>query len=244
MKLIMKHTSLITLLTGLLGICLWACGPENDILRNQVPAVGARVKFIHAVPGGPSVNIFANDAKLNGAAVVYGGAFPVAEYSALTPGTVNLKVATPASGTTASQPILSAPVTLEADKYYTIAAAGTPTAPAAVLINDDISLPDPSKAYFRVINLLTSGQTVDLAIGTGSPLLSAVASRTASAFVAVDPVTSTSPYTFQVRIAGVATPLSITNQTAGVGRKYTIFVRGTLGSAGVPVPAASVYLTR
>lgn len=240
MKRIMKYTFLLAVMAGL----FWACGPENDVLRNQVPAAGARVKFIHGVPGGPAVDIFANDAKVNGTALTFGGLFPASEYSAITPGPVTLKVATPTSGTTAAQTILSAPVTLEADKFYTVAAAGTPTAPAAILINDDLSLPDPSKAYFRVINLLASGQTVDFAIGTGSPLLSAVANRAASAFVAVDPVTSAAPYTFQIRIAGVTAPLSITNQTAGVGRKYTILVRGTVGAATTQAPAASVYFTR
>lgn len=224
---------------------LLACGPESDILRNQIPASGARVKVLHTIADGPAIDLFVNDAKLNGAAVTYGTTFPGSEYAVLTPGSAAVRVSTVASGTVAAQTILSATAPVEADKYYTVAAAGTAAAPVAVVFTDDLSLPDASKAYYRVINLVSGGPAVDFAPGTGAPLITNVAAGKASDFVAVLPTTSSSPYSLQVRPTGSAAPLvTIANATPGIGRKYTILVRGIAGKTGTQGPAVTLYTTR
>ena len=241
MKSLHKFLALIALLTAATS----ACGPENDILRNQVSATGARVKVLHAIPDGPAIDLFVNDAKLNGAAVTYGAAFPGNEYSVLTPGSAVVRVSTVASGTVAAQSIVSATAPVEADKYYTVAAAGTTAAPTAVVFTDDVSLPDPSKAYYRVINLISGGPAVDFGLVTG-PLISNVATGKASDFVAVVPsATLGSVYTFQVRPVGITTPLlTLPNISPGVGRKYTILLRGIIGRTGAQAPTASLFITR
>lgn len=235
-----------TITTLFVAATLLGCGPENDILRNQVPASGARVKVLHTIPDGPAVDLFVNDAKLNGAAVTYGSTFPGNEYAVLTPGSAAVRVSTVASGTVAAQTILSATAPVEADKYYTVAATGTAAAPVAVVFIDDLSLPDASKAYFRVINLVAGGPPVDFALGTSAPLITNVATGKASDFVAVNPTTSISPYSLQVRSAGATTLIgtAIANATPGVGRKYTILVRGLVGKTGAQAPAVSSYVTK
>lgn len=217
-----------------------ACGDEHNILRNQVTASGARVKFIHAVVDGPAIDVFANDAKINGAALTYGNPFPT-EYSVVAPGTVNMKVATPASGSVAAVTILTAPLPLENDKYYTIAATGSSTAPAGLLVQDDLSVPDPTKNYIRVLNLLTTGQSVDLAVGTAAPIISNVAPRTSSAYVAVAPNVSTAPYALQTRLSSTTTVVGATlnYSNPNVGRKFTIVVRGAVGRTGAAAPTLS-----
>ncbi|TAE26496.1 MAG: DUF4397 domain-containing protein [Cytophagales bacterium] len=221
------------------------CGDENDILRNQVPAAGtARVKILHTVVGGPAVDVFANDAKITGVSLAYGAAFPT-EYVALTPGTPNFRVATPTSGSVTGATILTAPLALEADKYYTLAATGTAAAPAGVLIPDDLSLPAPGKNYVRVLNLLTTGQSIDLAIGTSAPLVSNVAPRTASAYVALDPNAATAAYAFQARPTSTTTSLGgITYNSLVVGRKVTVVVRGAVGSAAPNAPAFAIVTNK
>ncbi len=218
-----------------------ACGDENNILRNQVTASGARVKFIHAVVDGPAVDIFANDAKITGASLTYGSPFPT-EYSVIAPGTVNIKVATPVSGTLASATVLTVPVPLENDKYYTIAATGSTTAPAGVLIVDDLSVPDATKNYIRVLNLLTTGQTVDVNVGTAAPNIIRVAPRTASPYIAVAPNASTAPYAIQAFATGTTTPqlgTTLNFSTLNLGRKYTIVIRGAVGRTGAAAPTLS-----
>ncbi|WP_080238504.1 DUF4397 domain-containing protein [Spirosoma rigui] len=228
-----------------LAIGLLACGNEHNFVINQVPASGARVKILHAIPDGPAVDVFVNDAKVNGPSLAFYTGYPDREYLALTPGAATLKIATPASATVAGQPVLTANATFEADKYYTVAATGTAAAPVAVIINDDLRIPDASKAYVRVINLLPGGPGVDLAIGTGTPLVSNVAYKAASDFVGITPANSSAPLTLQVRSAGTTTLLgtAVTNFTAFAGRKYTILVRGIAGKTGTQAPAVNTYTT-
>ncbi len=241
----MKH--ILSLFTTLgLALGLLACGDEHNFVMNQVPATGARLKLIHAIPDGPAVDVYVNNAKVNGTALTFYTGFPDREYLALTPGTATLKVSTPASGTVAEQTVLTANANLEADKYYTVAATGTAAAPVAVVFNDDLSIPDAGKAYVRIINLVSNGPAVDLAVGANAPFISNVAYKSASDFVAIDPANSSNPLTLQVRPTGTATLLgaAVTNFTAFAGRKYTILVRGLSGKTGAQAPTVNSYITK
>ena len=215
------------------------CGSQNDILSNQIPASGARIKLINAVSDGPSVDVFANDAKLNGTSLAFGSSFPT-EYAVVPATGLTLKVTAPASGTVAAQTLLTAPVPLETDKYYTIAAAGTVTAPVAVLVPDDLSVPDPSKNYVRVLNLVSNAPALDVAIGTAAPIIANVAYKAVSNYVAVDPNASSAPYVFQMRETGKTSVLGTTlsfNSNLTQGRKYTLVLRGLTGRTGTQGPA-------
>ena len=128
----MKHILPLIASIGL-TLGLLACGDEHNFVINQVPATGARVKLLHAIPDGPAVDVYVNNAKVNGTALAFYTGYPDREYLALTPGTAALKVSTPASGTVTEQTVLTANATFDADKYYTIAATGTAAAPAAVI---------------------------------------------------------------------------------------------------------------
>ncbi|MEZ0540844.1 DUF4397 domain-containing protein [Fibrella arboris] len=242
----------IQLLGGLgLSLLLAACGPKNDIQSNQIPATGARVKFVHAVVDGPAVNVFANDTKLNGTTVTYGTTFPVSEYSALNPGQTTLKVSTVASGTVAEAAVLTAPVALEADKYYSIVAGGTATAPIGFILDDDQTVLNPKKNYIRVLNLLSSGQSVDFAIASGTPATVAtpvtnLAYKSVSAYVEVDPNAATAPYSLQIRSTGTTTAIgtALSFNTLNQGRKYTLVVRGAVGRTGTAVPTLFTYTVK
>ncbi|WP_375444174.1 DUF4397 domain-containing protein [uncultured Fibrella sp.] len=232
-------------LLGGLALLLTACGTKSDILSNQIPATGARVKFVHAVVDGPVINVFANDTKLNGTSIAYGTTFPT-EYAAIAPGQTTLKVSTVASGTVAEATVLTAPVALEADKYYSVVAAGTATAPVGFLVDDDQTVPNPKKNYIRVLNLLSSGQAVDLAIGTGTPLLTNVPYKGVSAYTEIDPNAAASPYSFQIRNTGATTLIgtALSFNTLDQGRKYTLVVRGAVGRTGTAAPTLFTYTVK
>ncbi|RYF78333.1 MAG: DUF4397 domain-containing protein [Cytophagaceae bacterium] len=233
-------------LFGALGLLLSACGTKSDILSNQIPATGARVKFVHAVVDGPTVNVFANDTKLNGTALAYGTTFPT-EYSVLMPGQTTLKVSTVASGTVAEAAVLTAPVALEADKYYSVVAAGTAAAPVGFIVNDDQTVTDPTKNYIRVLNLLSTGQAVDFAIGTGTTaLVTNVPYKGVSDYIAVAPNAAASPYSLQIRNTGTATLIgtALSFNTLNQGRKYTLVVRGAVGRTGTAAPTLFTYTVK
>ncbi|MBO0948320.1 DUF4397 domain-containing protein [Fibrella forsythiae] len=237
-------------LLGGLGLLLSACGTKSDIQSNQIPATGARVKFVHAVVDGPTVNVFANDTKLNGTALAYGTSFPT-EYSALMPGQTTLKVSTVASGTVAETAVLTAPVALEADKYYSVVAAGTAAAPVGFIIDDDQTVANPKKNYIRVLNLLSTGQSVDLAIASGTPAtvttpVTNLAYKGVSAYVEVDPNAAASPYSLQIRSTGTTTAIgtALSFNTLNQGRKYTLVVRGAVGRTGTAAPTLFTYTVK
>ncbi len=228
---------------------LTACGSKHDVSINQTYPTGARVKFVHAVVDGPAVNVFANDTKLNGTALTYGTVFPT-EYSVIAPGAATLKVSTVASGTVAEATILSAPFTFESEKYYSViatgAASGTVATPSTLVLTDDLNVPDPSKNYIRVLNLVINGPAIDLGIGTGDALLTNVARNTASDYIAVDPNAATAPYSFQVRTTGTRTLVApaLAFNTLNRGRKITLVVRGAVGRTGAPAPTVGSYTVR
>ncbi len=240
----MFKTTSIQILAGL-SLLLGACGTEHNIQANQVLATGARVKFIHAVVDGPAVNVFANDNKLNGTSLTYGTAFPT-EYSVIAPGQTTLRVSTVASGTVTEATVLTAPVALEADKYYSVVAAGTAAAPVGFVVNDDQTVPDPKKNYVRVLNLVSTGQAVDFAIGTGSPLLTNIPYKAVSEYVAIDPNAAAAPYSFQIRNTGAATLIgtALSFNTLNQGRKYTLVVRGAVGRTGTAAPTLFTYTVK
>ena len=236
----------ITILSaGVLTLLLNACGPTNDVLSNQVPATGARVKFVHAVVDGPAVNVYANEAKLNGTSLTYGNSFPT-EYSVLTPGQTNLRVTSVASGTVAETTILTAPASLTDNSYYSVVATGTAAAPVGFLVSDDQSVLNPAKNYIRVLNLLTTGQSVDFAIGTGSPLVSNVPYKGVSDYVPIDPNAAASPYSFQIRNTGTTTLIgtALSFNTLNQGRKYTLVIRGAVGRTGTAAPTLFTYVVK
>ena len=210
-----------------------------------MPAMGTRVKFLHAVVDGPAVNVFANDTKLNGTALTYGTAFP-AEYSAITPGATAVRVATVASGTVTEATVLTAPFTLEDNKFYTVVATGTATAPVAFLVNDDQTVADPTKNYIRVLNLVTNGTPVDLAIGGILTPLTNIPVRGVSEYVAVDPNAAAATYPLQIRNAGLTTLVTpvLNFNTLNRGRKITLVVRGSVGRTGAQAPTLSTYTVK
>ncbi len=243
----MKFQAITPRLLAAITLCatLLACGDQNDILKNQVPAAGARVKIIHAVPDGPTIDVFANDAKLNGAALAFGAGAPT-EYFVVPAGSVNVRVATPVSGTVAAQTILTVPVPLEAEKYYTLAAAGTAAAPTGVLIPDDLTVPNPNKNYIRILNLVSNGPGIDLAVGTGPAIITNIPYKGVSDYVALDPNAATTPYAFQIRETGKTTQFGATVNfsTLNISRKYTLILRGLVGKTGAQAPTITQVTNR
>ena len=240
----MSKQKTILFLAGV-GLLFGACGSEHNILSNQTPAVGARLKLLHAVVDAPAVNVFANNTKLNGAALAYGAAFP-SEYSAIAPGATTLRVSTAASGTVVEATVLTLPITLENDKFYTIVATGTATAPVAFLVNDDQTVPDPTKNYIRVLNLVANGTPVDLAIGGALTTITNIPYRGVSDYVAVDPNTAAAAYALQIRNTGLTTLVgtALNFNTLNRGRKITLVVRGSVGRIGAQAPTLGTYTVK
>ena len=242
------------------ALMLYACGSENDVFKNTKVATGARIKFIHAAPGAPGIEIRVNDLKFSGVATVapatpnvmnYGAVFPSSEYAAIAVGSPNIKVVVPATATAPEAVVISANLPTEENKSYSVFAAGVAPNIVPFVLNDVLPPTSISKFYVRFVNLIPNSTAADIAFN-GNPLYSSVPFRGGNtAFAELDAplaagtgVFSTS-FAFRlsgaVGVAPVTGTLSITNLRPGA--VLTLYSRGLFGSTTAPVSVA-VYSSR
>ncbi len=91
-------------------------------------------------------------------------------YQTLTPGFYTVAMR-PASAAAATEPMLSAPVTVDKGKAYTLLATGTRDALKTSLINDDLTKPPTDTSRVRLVQGSTAAPTLTVA-AVGGPTLS------------------------------------------------------------------------
>lgn len=226
------------------------CGPRATLETVAPVTEGARVKFLHAIQGGPPLVVFANGKKFSAVlttltngpdSIVYGGTFPITDYSVLPAGATNFELKTPASANPPAATILTSSVTLENGKYYTVIAADTLPNPRLVAITDDRSvIKSEKKSYIRFVNLLIGGATTGyefiLRRQGVSTTLSTLKYGEAGTVLEIDPYTvgSVNDSLF-VRIPGATTNLTAISLTSTLSsnRLRTFVLRGKPSSLGI-----------
>ncbi|MEZ4903822.1 MAG: DUF4397 domain-containing protein [Spirosomataceae bacterium] len=239
-----KIISNILLATGL-TIFLMACGSEFDLLKDVQSASGARVKFVHAAADAPGVALYVNDKKFSGiltvspatpGVVTYGNVYPINDYALVEAGTAKAKLIAPAVGTTPETTVFDGSLPVEADKYYSVFAAGLAPTYGAAIIEDKIPAFNDRVVFFRVINMVSNATALSISIGS-TMLADKVAYGKASEFVAYD-----LPSTFTGGAINFSGITLVTEGTGGVkntltaanlngvtaGRVVTYVVRGLL----------------
>lgn len=195
--------------------------------RAASSATQARVRVVHASPDTPAVDIF-----VNGVRAFKGLAFKEStNYAGLAAGLYQLQ-AVPAGKTLAQGPmIISTTAKLEAGKDYSVVGVGLQKNIEPLLLMDDNSLPDPSKAKVRFVNLSpdTSGVNVIAPANNNRKLFSKIEFKHASEYVTVD----AGRYNLTVQSAkDETTLLSLKGVPVGNGQVITVFGMGL--SAGQP----------
>ena len=61
----MKYT-IISIALTIVGLMAGSCGEKWNILQNVQPSTGARVRFIHAAPDAPAIDVYVNDQRMSG----------------------------------------------------------------------------------------------------------------------------------------------------------------------------------
>jgi hypothetical protein len=237
-----------------LAVLVTAACEKSPVIRQDVVATGARVKFIHAYPDGPTtgVNVLLNDKKLNGGtpttavpipALAFGNTFPSAgsDYSVVTPGSATVKVVVPATSTTPEVVALTAPLTLDDNQYYSVFATGSPT-PEAFVLRDEFaaSATDAGKTYVRFVNAVP-GTSYDIAVRGATPLAANIAYKSATPFYALDAAATT--LEFRETATGKVIGSLATTDFLG-GRVFTFYTRGVVGRTGAQAPTLAVYRNR
>lgn len=166
-----------------LGLVLVSsCGEEHDFTpyATQASADAAYVKFIHGAVGASGtnfqINYFINSEKISSTGVTigfptgtnFGSIYPISNYSSVKSGERALNAVSPKIAATATVPEIAAverfvgKITTEKGKYYSNFLIGTlpyadPVTYSTYQINDDFSVvTDPTKAYIRLVNLITN----------------------------------------------------------------------------------------
>ena len=206
----------------------------------------ALVHVVHAVPGGPAVDVFADDAKpfTN---VAYKAATPYAEVS----GERHAFRVRPA-GKDADQPLAENSEGLADGRHYTVVAeAGADNKPAVYIYGDDLTLPAAGKARVRVIHASPYAGDVNVYVnGRYDKLFGGLNAMKASDYSNIDLVAGA----VEVRPAGQdRAVLTVPNAKFEAGKTYTVVVTGRAkgapkleavvvedrlgGAAGTPAPA-------
>ncbi len=251
---IMKNITIKSISAFAAALLLGACGGETaNPYKDISPAQGAHVKFYHAAPDAPAVDIFVNDQRLSGiytippavaGSLAYFSSFPIQDYAAIAPGTAKAKIVVPVSATNpAETTALAADIPVEDGKYYSVFAYGAGTKPEALLWADNLTAPDKSKAYIRFVNLVTGTPVggYDLAVN-GVVLYKNVDYKAGSPnFLAIDPIAfGATAIAIQLRAAGTATIVSSTTLQPYSNRFYTFIGRGLVGGTSTKIPTLSV----
>jgi hypothetical protein len=177
----------------------------------------ALVRVVHAVPAGPSVDVFADDTR-----VFDGVTFKeVTPYHEVEAERASLTIRT--TGAPAGEPIARNSEGLDDGDHYTVFAVPDDDETATLrVVKDDHSPPAPGKARLRVVHAARDAGELDVfAADRKDALVDGVNFQTVSGYAEIDPVAG--PVT--VRPEGKATPLATLNDTAfAAGRSYTVVV--------------------
>jgi LPXTG-motif cell wall-anchored protein len=194
----------------------------------------AKVRVVHASPDAPAVDIFVDGQS----AMTNVAFFTASDYMDLPAGAHKVAVAPAGAGEAAA--VISADVTLEANKAYTIAAVGPLASIKAQIYNDNLAAPAAGKAHVRVIHASPDAPAVAVKVANGPTLIPSLAFPNASDYLPVDATT----YNIQVTPANASdVVLDLPNTTLTAGTIYDVFAVGNLANIKAEVktftPAAS-----
>ena len=254
-----RFLSILTLATTFFLVN--ACGEKQDNFQIISPATGARVKFIHASPDVPGIDIYVNDKKFSGVntstgatpvLLTYGSAFPsVAEYATTPAGKIKVAVVVPSLNNATG---IAADLTVEEGKFYSVFATGIAPNYAPLALEDKLPVATGKNIYVRVINLVPNSTTAEFLVN-GNVIATGVKFKNDDntfLTVPIDAFTSGSvTVPFVTKISGgiaVVTTASFSQTTVIPGKIYTVIARGVVTTdAKNPTkfaPAQTVYVNR
>jgi len=180
----------------------------------------AMIRVLHASPDAPAVDIYVNDALVDGWSNVPFGT--LSDYMAVPADSYHVKVYATGDTTTA---VIDTDVNVAAGKSYTIAASGllADNSLKAYVFNDNPTLTN-NKALVRVVHLSPDAPAVDVAPDGGDALISDLAFPDATDYAALD----AGNYDLEVRVAGTMNvALDLDPIDLGAGKAYSVFAIGS-----------------
>lgn len=227
----MKSTrTLMVALLALAAVTIVGCSDDDDD-NPMASQATSRVMVVHASPDAPDVDIL-----IDGSTAVSGLLFAQSTgYVPLSSGSRDVKVRAVPTGDT----VISASLTLEADKNYTVFAIDSVSSIEPLVFEDDLTAPASGKAHVRFVHLSPNAPAVDVAVTGGPVLFGDVTFREVQGFTPVDAAT----YNLEVRLANQSTVvLPLPNITLNAGTIYTVYAKGFVGGSGAQALDAGIIV--
>lgn len=234
------------ILSSFLIVAFIACDKEDSLITRGQEMEGAAIKVLHLSPDAPSFNLYVDSLRAatvlapsanTESGLAFGSIVPSLSggYAKVPGGAHTVSVRVPSTSLTyTGQTLFGKAATLQTGKFYTIAVIDSLTAVGgnkldAVIVEDDLSVPDTSKAYFRIANFMVRGSADVEFTGTAGGynfMKNGIPYKDVTKFDTITPAT----YKILLRAASTTTRLdSITAFAPTKGRKYTLYVRGVVG---------------
>ena len=205
-----------------------AAKPKADTATKTVTTAGtAHLRFLHALPGAPAVDIYARDTEKIKTGLAYKG---LTEYTEVKSGKMALKI----TATGKMEALINDAATLTKDKWYTIAVYGDTATPLMVLVNESTGKEMPDKARMRVVNLVSGMEAIAVTKPStrgedgNANFLSKPLVMGKSASKTVNPTTET----IQLRDAAGKMLKEMPDVKMEEGLRYTAFAIGKVGATG------------
>jgi hypothetical protein len=158
------------LLTGLLlAAFLLALAGQPQMNRALAQDAMSRVRFLHAVPGAPNVDVYV-DGALAAPGLGYREATPHLNVTA-----GDHQIAVRQAGSDAAAPaLIEVPVPLAADLAFMVVLQGTAEVPEAALYEDILDEIAPGQARLTAVNTIADAPPLDVVTTAGGPILQGV----------------------------------------------------------------------
>ncbi len=224
--------------------CIASCEKKDTIPDRStiIPGSSAFIKVMHMSPDAPVFNVMVDTiraaALLESApnvqtGLAFGSIVPSTSdsYGIVPGGSHTVTGVVPStSATLPGQTIFTKTANLASGKYYTVAVVDSLSRLDALIVEDDLSVPDTSKAYFRIANFMVRGTADVEFVGTVSAnsfMKNGIAFKNISPFETITQGT----YKILLRTNGATARLdSIITFSPLKGRKYTLYTRGVVGN--------------
>jgi hypothetical protein len=211
-------------------VTAWANGLKNSQGANRftvTPSIDAtsepaRVRAVHAVPdiAGSPVDVYVDDTK-----VVTFDFFTVTDYLPLAAGEYTVRVVL-AGGDPDTEAVITAPVTIDGGKDYSIIARGTGGQFGATVLEDNNERPTLGQARVRAAHFSPNAPPVDVYVN-GALTIEDLTFRNATGYLSV------APGTYELGIAPAnGTVIYTATATLEAGQVVTVWANGLLGETG------------
>lgn len=176
------------------------------------------LRLFHAVPGAPSVDVYANNS-LMASGLPYKG---FTEYLQIVPATYHIQVFR--AGTTGPV-LLDTLVEVPGQSINTAAVVGTPSSMSVRTFFETVVQIPPGQLYLRFANLVADGPDMDLVLSNGTELFGDVSFGMATNYTQIPAGT----YVFHIQQSGTDRRLLyVPNIQLQPGRFYTIYTVGRM----------------